>query len=164
MRRTSWTSPHSLLTLAGAGAFCFVASAIGGAATRPNLAPWYESLEKPWFNPPNLAFPIAWTILFALMAVALWRVLIVGEGAARRAALVAFTVQLALNVAWSLTFFGAQSPGAGLAVVVAMFLAIAWTIRRFVAVDGVAARLLYPYLAWVAFAAVLNAAIVILDR
>lgn len=158
-----WTSARSLLLLGAAFVLCFGAGQLGAAATHPNLAPWYASLNKPWFNPPNLAFPIAWSILFFLMAIALWRVILLGAGEARRLALIAFAVQLVLNVAWSFAFFGANSPALGLVVVTAMLVAIAWTIARFRRIDGAAAALLIPYLAWVAFAAVLNAAVLLLN-
>lgn len=158
-----WISTRSLLVLGAALVLCFGAGQLGAVATYPNLAPWYESLNKPFFNPPNLAFPIAWSIMFALMAIALWRVVMLGQGEERRGALVAFAAQLVLNVGWSFAFFGAQSPAFGLVVVTGMLIAIAWTIVRFRRIDGAAAALLVPYIAWVAFAAVLNAAILILN-
>lgn len=161
--RRPWLSPKSLLVLAGATALCFAAAQLGSIATRPNLAPWYAGLEKPWFNPPNLAFPIAWSILFALMAIALWRVIMLSEGAERRKALVAFGVQLVFNIGWSLCFFAAQSPLLGLIEVIPFWLTIIWTITMFRPIDGVAAALLYPYAAWVAFAGVLNASILYLN-
>lgn len=81
--RHPWLSLRSLAVLVGALVVCFGAGQLGAVATYPNLSPWYESLQKPWFNPPNLAFPIAWSFLFALMAVAVWRVAMLSEGAAR---------------------------------------------------------------------------------
>lgn len=161
--RRPWLSPKSLLVLAGAAALCFAAAQLGAIATRPNLAPWYAGLEKPWFNPPNLVFPIAWSILFAMMAIALWRVVILSERAERPKALVAFGVQLAFNIGWSFCFFAAQSPLLGLIEVVPFWLTIIWTIRVFCPIDGVAAALLYPYAAWVAFAGFLNASILYLN-
>lgn len=161
--RHPWLSLHSLAVLAGALGVCFLAGQLGSIATTPNLAPWYESLRKPWFNPPNLAFPIAWSILFAMMAVALWRVVLLSSGEQRRGALIAFAVQLMFNIGWSFAFFGAQWPLLGLIEIVPFWAAIVWTIVRFRPIDGVAAALLYPYLAWVSFAAVLNAAILILN-
>ena len=156
-------SPRSLLILAASLAICFAAAGLGSIATRPNLAPWYEGLAKPWFTPPNAAFPIAWTILFAVMAVALWRVVVLSEGVARRRALTAFTVQLALNIGWSFAFFAARSPLLGMVEIVFLLASILWTIRRFQSIDGVAAALLCPYAAWVAFAGALNAAILCLN-
>ncbi|WP_261405762.1 TspO/MBR family protein [Chenggangzhangella methanolivorans] len=101
--------------------------------------------------------------MFALMGFALWRVAMLGEGAARRRALAAFAVQLALNVGWSFAFFAAQSPLLGMIEIVPFLVSILWTIAAFRPIDGVAAALLCPYAAWVAFAAVLNAAILSLN-
>ncbi|GLK76675.1 TspO/MBR-related protein [Methylopila jiangsuensis] len=158
-----WFSARSLLILAAALALSVAASVLGSSATTPNL-PWYDTLAKPAFNPPRLAFPIAWTILYALMAIAAWRVGVLGRGEARRRALIAYGVQYVLNVGWSFAFFGAQSPALGLAVIGALLVAIAWTIVRFRVVDRAAALMLWPYLAWVSFASLLNAAILVLNR
>lgn len=158
-----WLSPRSLGILAFALALCFGAGQLGAVATYPNLSPWYEGLAKPWFNPPNIAFPIAWSILFALMAIALWRAVMLSDGPVRRGAIVAFLVQLAFNIAWSFCFFAAQSPLLGMIEVVPFWFAILWTIRRFQPIDGLAAAMLWPYLAWVGFAAALNAAILTLN-
>jgi translocator protein len=155
------TSRHSLLRLGFAFAFVTLASWLGGTATQGALVSWYRTIRKPWFTPPDLAFPIAWTLLFLLMAIAFWRVLRYPSAQpGRQTAIVAFVIQLVLNVSWSFAFFGAQNPAAGLVVVVALFAAIAWTILSFRKVDGLAALMLLPYLAWVGFAAVLNATIV----
>jgi tryptophan-rich sensory protein len=162
-RQPSWVAPGSLLKLGGAVVVCFVAVQLGSAATRPNISPWYEGLAKPFFTPPNLAFPIAWTLLFALLAIALWRVLVLGSGEAKRQALVAFGVQLAFNIGWSFAFFASHSPLLGLVDIVLLVVAIVWTILRFRAIDAVAAWLLAPYLAWVLYACALNAAILFLN-
>ncbi len=154
-----WLSGRSLAVLAAATLACFGASQLGALATYPNLAPWYEGLAKPWFTPPNWLFPVAWTILFAFMAIAVWRVAMKSDGAERRRALIAFGMQLALNIGWSFAFFGAQSPLLGLVEIVALLAAILWTIVVFRPIDGLAAALLCPYVLWVSYAAVLNAAI-----
>lgn len=162
-RPVSWSARRSLLTLGGAVLLCFAAGQIGGVVTRPNLAPWYESLQKPFFNPPNLAFPIAWSLLYAMMAVSLWRVLMLSEGEPRRRAAFAFGVQLVLNVGWSFAFFAAQSPLLGLIEIVGMIAAIVWTILRFRPIDRIAAWLLAPYLVWVLYATALNVSILVLN-
>lgn len=114
-------------------------------------------IERPWFYPPELAFPIVWTLLFTLMGVALfllWR-----RGFERRDVKLAFGVfaaQMAVNVTWTPVFFGLQEPGWGLAIIVALWALIVATIYAFDRVDRRAAALLVPYLAWVSFAAVLN--------
>jgi tryptophan-rich sensory protein len=128
--------------------------------TQPNIPTWYASLQKPGFTPPNWAFPVAWTLLYAMMAYALWRILSLPENRpGRSAAIVAFFVQLVLNGLWSFAFFGGQSPIAGLVVIAALIVAILATMHAFWPLDRIAALLLVPYLAWVAFATALNAAI-----
>jgi tryptophan-rich sensory protein len=128
--------------------------------TQPNIPAWYVGLQKPGFTPPNWAFPLAWTILYALMAYSLWRILSLPENRpGRRAAIVAFFVQLILNGAWSFAFFGGKSPLAGLVVIAALIVAILATIRTFWRLDRTAALLLVPYLAWVAYATLLNGTI-----
>lgn len=147
---------RDLLVLAG---FVVGINAVGAA---PSLVAGADTswFEEPWFFPPSNAFPIVWTLLFTLMGAALflaWR-----RGAGRRdvkLALGVFTVQMALNVAWTPVFFGLQAPGPGLAIIIALWVAIAATIAAFDRVDRRAAALLVPYLAWVTFAAALNAAI-----
>ncbi len=153
--------PATLVALVVSLAVCFGAAAIGSALTFPQLAGWYAGLEKPSFNPPNGVFGPVWSILYVLMAVAAWRVWRAGRRSGRpvAAALALFGLQLLLNVVWSATFFGLENPGLGLAVIVALFLAIVATMLAFRQHDRVGTWLLAPYLAWVAFATVLNAAI-----
>jgi benzodiazapine receptor len=132
------------------------ASIAGQIATFPNLAPWYASLEKPAFNPPNWIFAPVWTTLFALMAFALWRVLRVRASEPRRIALILFFIQLVLNAAWSWLFFGAHSPGLGLIDIVPQLAIIVMTIIAFGRLDRLAAWCLVPLAVWVAFATLLN--------
>jgi tryptophan-rich sensory protein len=77
----------------------------------------------------------------------------------RRAALAAYAIQLLLNAAWAPVFFGLKNIGAALFVIVALWLAIVWTIREFAVVKGLAAWMLAPYLIWVSFASALNLAL-----
>lgn len=128
--------------------------------TQPNIPSWYANLQKPAFTPPNWAFPVVWTLLYALMAYALWRILSIPENRpGRSAAIIAFFVQLVLNGLWSFAFFGGKSPLAGLVVIAALIVAILAAIRSFWRLDRTAALLLVPYLAWVAYATVLNGTI-----
>lgn len=116
---------------------------------------WYGSLEKPPFTPPDAAFPIVWTALYAAMAVSAFRV-----WRSERRALPWWGAQLALNAAWSPIFFGARQPKLALADLVALFAAIAGYTNEARKADAPAAWMMVPYLAWVAFAGVLNAEIV----
>lgn len=157
-RSTDQRRLPDLLALAGFILVCLAAGWLGSIATTPAIPTWYAGLEKPPFNPPNAVFPIVWTILYILMGTAAWRVWRTGSPEAR-VALLPFFIQLALNVLWSFAFFGTESPPLGFAVIVLLGAAIVWCIVVFRPVDRWAALLLLPYLAWVSFAAVLNAAI-----
>lgn len=141
----------------------FGVSAIGGAVTYPAIGSWYSELEKPPFNPPNWVFGPVWSLLYALMAVAVWRATHLTTGKHRAIAARVYLAQLGANLLWSIVFFGLHSPVGGLVVIVLLWFLIAWTIRVFAQIDGLAAWLLSPYLAWVSFATLLNAAIVSLN-
>ena len=155
---------QNLIALIAALAICFGASAIGALLTEPNL-PWYETLERPGFAPPNSVFPVVWTILYAMMAVAVW-LFWRSKGSAedRKLGLICFGIQLGLNVAWSFAFFWLQSPASGLIVILLLFVAITATIVLFARSSRSAALLLVPYLLWVCFAAALNFAFWFLNR
>jgi benzodiazapine receptor len=147
---------RALIAVAPVAAAAF----LGNLATLPNIPTWYAGLAKPGFTPPNGVFGPVWTVLYALMAYAVWRILSLPAGApGRGAALAAFFVQLALNAAWSWAFFWLRSPAAGLLVILPLLATIVATIRLFWPLDRLAAALLAPYAAWVAFATALNAAI-----
>lgn len=137
-----------------------VASVLGSAVTVPEIPGWYAGLVKPPFNPPNWLFAPVWTALYALMAFAVFRILRLPAGlAGRREAFIAYHVQLALNMLWSCAFFGLRNTTAGLVVILLLLAAILVTIRLFRRLDRFASGLLWPYFAWVAFAALLNLSI-----
>ncbi len=128
----------------------FVASS--GAIFKPG--PWYQRLDKPAWTPPNWAFPVVWSALYVMIAVAGWRVY---EAAGLVAApFLAYAVQLVLNAAWSALFFGLKRPGAAFVDVLALWLAVAVNALLFYPIDAVAGLLLIPYLMWVTAAACLN--------
>ena len=117
-------------------------------------------IDRPSFYPPEILFPIVWTLLFTLMGLALFVVWRRGTpGRDRSVAFAAFGIQFVLNLAWTPVFFGLQRPGTGLVVIVALWFAIAATIAAFDRISRLAAGLLVPYLLWVSFAVVLNYAI-----
>ena len=140
---------------------CFATAGAGALFTNQGLIEWYPGLRKPSWNPPNQVFGPVWTFLYASMAVAAWRVWRKGSNLG---GLRLFAAQLLLNFAWSALFFGLRLPGAALVEIVLLWCAIAATILSFRKVDGLAALLLVPYLAWVTFAAALNGAIWRLNR
>ncbi len=144
-------------------AFSVTAAVLGALVTAPAIDGWYRELAKPAFNPPDWVFGPAWTTLYTLIAYAAWRAWRAGEGAARRGAFVSYGVQMILNAAWSWLFFGLQSPALALVDIVLLLVAIAFNTVLFQRIDRLAGALLLPYLAWVAFATLLNASIVLLN-
>lgn len=142
----------------------FIAIVLGvgtmiGSLTEPGS--WYAALAKPSFNPPNWVFGPVWSVLYVMIAVAGWLVWTAGRPAA---AMTLWWVQLALNFLWSPSFFALHLIGLALMVIVLLLVAI-WA---FVAVTArrqpLAALLFVPYGLWVAFATLLNASILVLNR
>ena len=139
----------------------FGAAALGSWSTSQSVNTWYPTLRKPSFTPPGWVFGPVWTVLYAAMAVAAWLVKREADRSPVRApvgqqALVAWGVQLTLNVAWSAVFFGQRRIGAAVAVIAALWTAIAVCAERSARVSRPAALLLLPYLGWTTFAAALN--------
>jgi translocator protein len=132
---------------------------IGSIVTLPKIPTWYASLAKPWFTPPDWVFGPVWTTLYVLMAIAAWRVSRVPRALRPPGTMAIFVSQLALNAIWSPVFFGLEALRLALAVIISLFAAIVATLVAFGRVDRCAALLMAPYLAWVGYAAVLNAAI-----
>ena len=146
-----------LLTLFAFLAMTLTVGFVASLVTVPNIPSWYHALAKPSFNPPDGVFAPVWTGLYVLMAVAAWRVW-------RKAGLLSrplelYAVQLALNGAWSLLFFGAHAVGLALAEIALLLVLILATMQSFWNRDRIAGLLFLPYAAWVLFAGALNAAI-----
>ena len=119
--------------------------------------PWFSDLVKPSLYPPPALFGIVWSVLYVLIGFALVLV-ITGRGApGRRIAIIAFIVQLLLNLAWSPLFFGAHQMLPALVLLGVLDLAIVVTVVLFRRVRPLAAAMLLPYLAWCLFATLLNA-------
>ncbi|MGR3783581.1 MAG: TspO/MBR family protein [Albimonas sp.] len=154
-------------------AAALAAAAAAAAATGILFQPgeWYRGLVKPRWTPPNVAFPIAWTLLYAMMVIAAFRVaaglaggdLPPGGQAYAVVGLCLWATQLVLNAMWSPIFFGAHNGRAGLVCIGALWLAILGTLIAFAGADAVSAALFAPYLAWASYAGALNAAILRLN-
>lgn len=134
----------------------------GGLAIGLLIQPgeWYAGLVKPPFNPPNWLFAPAWTLLYVLIAIAGWRVWRIGA----RTAFTIWIVQMILNFLWTPVFFGAHQMALGLFVILALLVAILAFIAAARRVDRPAALLFAPYALWVAFASLLNASLLYLNR
>jgi tryptophan-rich sensory protein len=123
-------------------------------------------LIKPSFNPPNWAFPVAWTALFVMMGIAaglVWSK-INNKPTEVKKALLFFGIQLVLNALWSILFFGLKNPFLALIEIIVLWLMIYETFIKFVKIDRIAGNFLIPYLLWVGFATILNGSIWWLNR
>ena len=138
---------------------CEAVGGLGSYFTVGAIPGWYATLVKPAFSPPNWVFGPVWTTLYALMGLAAYLVWRRHHGAHRTHALRLFALQLLLNGIWTPVFFGLRSTGGGLIVIIALLIAIIATTVSFWRLRPAAGILLLPYLAWVAFATVLNASL-----
>jgi tryptophan-rich sensory protein len=146
---------RAILTAAGAA----VAVALLGGLASP-IGPWYYALRKPWFQPPDWLFGPAWTVIFALTAIAgvwAWD----ARPPMRRWAVILalFTANGLLNILWSLLFFTLHRPDWALGEMPALWLSVLGLIIAIWPASRRASLLLVPYLVWVAFAAILNLAV-----
>ena len=145
--------PKLLLSLG----LCLGAGIIGSFFTVSSIPTWYQTLNKPSFSPPNWIFGPVWTILYILMGYSLYLVWV------KRKVPTIFWMQLFLNFIWSIIFFGMKNPTLAFINIIALWIAIVLTIKAFSKINKLASQLLWPYLAWVSFASILNLMIVILN-
>jgi tryptophan-rich sensory protein len=148
--------PRAALALIGWLALCFAVAGISSVFSYHAIPTWYAALVKPPLNPPNAVFPIVWTILYALMAVAAWLVWKTRPSRCRPRGLGMFCAQLWFNFLWSWIFFSQHAIGMALIDISILWIAITLTIRSFRKMSTTAAWLMVPYLAWVTFATYLN--------
>ena len=137
------------------------AAVVGSVGTRPQ-SDWYESLEKPPWQPPGAAFPLVWTPLYGLIAWGSGRALAAAQetSASDGQRVLALTAtDLALNAGWCWAFFAKQSPAAGLVVILGLDALNVALVREAARHDRVAAAALAPYAAWTGFATALNASV-----
>lgn len=135
---------------------------VGGAMT--DTGTWYRDLEKSSLNPPDWAFGPAWTVIYALTAIAAvigWRATTTSRARAWLISL--FFINAVLNVLWSAVFFTAKRPDWAMAEVVTLWASVLSLIVFLWPLSQRAAALLVPYLLWVGFAAYLNFRVVALN-
>ncbi|MFO6428822.1 TspO/MBR family protein [Erythrobacter sp. W302b] len=148
------------VTVATVAALCV--AALGATVT--DLGPWYQALAKPDWNPPDVVFPMGWTVIYALITVAgitAWRT--APTSAAAEWVVGLFALNGFLNISWSLIFFRLQRPDWAFLEVTVLWLSILAIILYCGRFSKAAALLLVPYLGWVTFAGALNWAVVQLN-
>jgi tryptophan-rich sensory protein len=148
------------VTVATVAALCV--AALG--ATITDLGPWYQALAKPDWNPPDVMFPMGWTLIYALItisAITAWRA--APNSAVSEGVIGLFALNGFLNITWSLIFFRMQRPDWAFIELILLWLSILALIIYCGRFSRSAAALLVPYLAWVSFAGALNWAVVELN-
>lgn len=136
---------------------CLLVGFLASIATQSSVNTWYETLNKPFFTPPNYLFGPVWTVLYILMGISagivwsrgLYHVWV-------KTALYHFVFQLLINALWSLVFFSLQKIFWALLTIVVLFILILLTFKWFKVVNKTAAYLLIPYAIWVLYAMALN--------
>ncbi len=135
----------------------FLVATLGSSVTTPSITGWYQTINKAPFNPPNWIFAPVWTILFIMMAISLYLVWKKDKFPK------IFLLQLFLNFFWSFSFFYLHQPLLAYIDILALIVVLIFTIKQFIKIDKLSAYLLYPYLAWVSFASILNLYVVLLN-
>ncbi|MEJ1229072.1 TspO and MBR related proteins [Pseudomonas sp. NFACC09-4] len=135
--------------------FIFLLACCAAASTGVIFKPgqWYESLVKPRFTPPNWLFPVAWTVIYLLLAWAGYRLSMIPGS---QQALALWAAQIALNTLWTPVFFGAHQVLAGMVVIALLWLVVAAMVVLALRLDVITGLILFPYLAWLCVAAALN--------
>jgi len=147
--------PRQIAGLGGWLLVCFAAAAVGAIASA-NAGAFYSQLSRPAWAPPASLFAPVWTFLYALMGISVWLVWRAHGFREHRAALVLFVLQLAANALWTWIFFSWHRGAMAFAEILMLWCLIAATIVLFSRLHRLAAALLFPYLAWVTFAAALT--------
>ncbi len=136
---------------------------LGAIVTVGQIPGWYSGLERPPGTPPDWVFGPVWTVLYAMMGVALalvWH----RAGPGKGEVLAWFGIQFALNLAWTPVFFGWHQMAVAFAVIVLLWVALAVTILKARRFEPLAGALLVPYWLWVGYAAYLNGGFWLLNR
>lgn len=136
---------------------------IGSFFTSSSVNNWYTTINKPAFNPPNWIFGPVWTILFILIGISFYLVWSLDFGNKKWLAIGIFSINLLLNLFWSLLFFGLRNPFLALIEIIILWMVILANIIVFYNISKTAGMLLIPYLLWVSFASILNYYIYLLN-
>lgn len=134
-----------------------IVGATSGFFTVTGVGSWYQTINKPSWNPPGWIFGPVWTSLYIMMGIALflvWRAEV--NPGVKKKAIVLFSIQLLLNFSWSFIFFNQQQIGWALVEIIILWVFILLTIFAFGKINPAAAWLLVPYISWVSFATILT--------
>ncbi|MHC1707063.1 MAG: TspO/MBR family protein [Bacteroidales bacterium] len=135
-----------------------ILGSVAGLFTAEAVPEWYETLNRPSFNPPNWVFGPVWTSLYILMGISLFLIWRQSTSKERNIAIFVFLLQIVLNFGWSFIFFYFNRIGLALVEIIVLWTSIVVMILLFYKIKPMAAYINIPYLLWVTFAAILNAA------
>ena len=158
MKRINW--PKLLLIVAICEGVGILSGLLAG-----NQREFYSSLIKPPFSPPGFAFPIVWTILYAMMGIAFYFVISSARGSYsdHKATVIYFILQLIVNFFWSIIFFRFEALLAAAVAIILLDLLVIITMSLFRIINKLSFWLMIPYLVWILFATYLNVGVVILN-
>ena len=138
----------------------FIASAIGGFTTASYKEPWYSQIILPSFNPPSWVFAPVWTMLYVMMAIAIWKIWI---NSYDLKILKLYFVHLFFNGTWSIVFFGFHQIGLALINLIIILIFILLLMKNYFNKNKISFYLMIPYLLWSSYALILNSSIFILN-
>jgi benzodiazapine receptor len=138
--------------------------AIAGMFTAGAIPEWYASLNRPTFNPPNWVFGPVWTCLYILLGISLFLIWKQKTSKERNLAIFVFFIQMTLNFGWSFIFFYFNLIGLALLEIILLWISIVIMLVSFYKIKPMAAYINIPYLLWVSFATILNAAYYFLNQ
>ena len=138
----------------------FIASAIGGFTTASYKEPWYSQIILPSFNPPSWVFAPVWTMLYVMMAIAIWKIWINSHDLKL---LKLYFVHLFFNGTWSIVFFGFHQIGLALINLIIILIFILLLMKNYFNKDKISFYLMIPYLLWSSYALILNSSIFLLN-
>jgi benzodiazapine receptor len=141
-----------------------VLGAIAGLFTAEAVPEWYETLNRPPFNPPNWLFGPVWTTLYILLGISLFLIWKQSASKERNLAIFVFLLQQVLNFGWSFIFFYFNMIGFALIEIILLWISIIIMLVLFYKIKPMAAYINIPYLIWVTFATILNASYYLLNR
>lgn len=141
-----------------------LAGVIGSLFTFPSISSWYLFLNKPFFSPPNWVFGPVWTTFYTFIGISAYLVWRKTQFSKKSLPFWrAYSIQLGLNTLWSIIFFGLENPLVAFIEIIILWYFIFRTIQEAAKIDSRTMYLLYPYLAWVSFASLLNLSIWLLN-
>lgn len=141
---------------------CFLVGFTGSMFQDDSIATWYPQLNKPELTPPNIVFPIAWSILYLCMGLSAGFV-ILSESAKKRSIITLFVLQLFFNFTWSILFFYLQNPLAGMINIIILDIFVIWYAIKSYQASKTASILFIPYILWLLFASYLNGYILLFN-